>query len=227
MERKQVTRVQTSHSLPARCFLARHMGLSLSFPWRSEHAAAVVHSPKSKLNTMCPVGIWSHGEASRDPALHSLSILLTRIRPHGPQPSWSQRLVRLSKPTSNKSQSPPAVRLCTAARGPLLWGPGTPHFLVTTKPVPHNSSLIQCILSTTEGSPRGHGWGAPLLGCRFCLPMLATVFCLPRTPNPRTFVVPTMCQGGNQDNSVHQAMAKNHPRTYSYGLVTSYFKEVT
>lgn len=49
-------------SPPGRCSPVWHSGPSLSLSQHSEQVVAVVHGPKSRLNAMCPVGIWSHGD---------------------------------------------------------------------------------------------------------------------------------------------------------------------
>lgn len=147
MERKLAINVQASRALPVRCFLAGHMNSSLTFLWHSEQAAGVGYSPKSKLSTMCRVGIWSHGEAPRDPALCPLSFLFTQVRPHGPYPkahSLPDHKAWYSHKQQDRANQPVA---------PLCGDQEHLPFLLLQSLSPHNSSPIQFIPSITECSP--------------------------------------------------------------------------
>lgn len=112
------------------CSLARHSGPSLSFSW---HSVAVVLGQKSKLNTMCPAGIWSHGE-------DSWRALFPQVRLPAPSAHSPPDSNAWCSSTNPQVSVPTSCKIIQTASGMLLWRPGTPHFLPTTKPVPNNSS---------------------------------------------------------------------------------------
>lgn len=129
--------------LPGRCSwlgtckcLAPHLGL---LPGKALRSIFVIFM------AFCSCGSWSENRnlipCAQLASGHKGGLMEDPVPTDSPRPRPTALLIVMpgAAQQTHRFQFPQAVRLCKPASSTLLWRPGTPQFLLTTKPVPNNS----------------------------------------------------------------------------------------